>query len=53
VGPTRGENQHFHAGAKAMEKNNEYHGALEGNSRNEDSIDRVENNIDKEERKTS
>jgi hypothetical protein len=51
VGPTRGENQCDHTRAKETTKNNDYHGVLEGHSRNEDSIDRVENSVDKEARK--
>jgi hypothetical protein len=42
-----------HTRAKAMTENNEHHRVLEGHSRNEDSADRVENNADKEARKTS
>jgi hypothetical protein len=53
VGPRRGENHCCHTRAKSTTKNNEYHGALERHSRNEDSTDRVENNADKEARKTS
>jgi hypothetical protein len=36
-----------------MTKKNEYHGVLEGYSRNEDSADRVEDDPYKEARKTS
>jgi hypothetical protein len=47
MGPTRGEDRCCHIGAKATIENNEYYGVLEGNSRNEDSADRVEDNADK------
>jgi hypothetical protein len=36
----------FHTGFKEMTENNEYHGALEGNPRNEDSADRFKYIVD-------
>jgi hypothetical protein len=52
VGPIRGDNQCYHTRAKSKEENNKHHRALEGHSRHEEAIDRVENRIDKESRKT-
>jgi hypothetical protein len=52
VRPTRGENQHFHTRDKETKKK-EYHRVLEGNSRNEYSENIVENNANREERKTA
>jgi hypothetical protein len=47
MGPRRGENQHYHTRDKSKEENNEHHRTLEGNSRHEEAVDRVENCIDK------
>ena len=47
MGPTRGENQRCHTGAKATEENNEYYRVLEGHSINEDFADIFKDNAGK------